>query len=404
MNTHAGSKVVIATVGLVILAGLLSGAATLWHTRNISSEYDRAIKKELEQKGLAYAYTATVFLDALGDEALPGLNRVAELGVEQSKDADRRVAAGNFANAFVDVQVLTPNSEQGYQTLYDSNTSGEQDSPAPAATKAAKEKLVSKAATGGVPVASVVERDENLIVAFPFTIGDQPVIAVGTISAAEEFSFFAEQKKDVFLQGIVVSSLIIAVTSAIGIVVSTFVARDLTSRRRVEETLRKQARHDLLTGTLNHVAIVDELRQVMATAGSTSHAVAMIDVDELKALNDTHGHQLGDAVLVAVARALAQDGVIVGRYGGDEFVAVIPGADRSAAERYRQRVTDRFAIAEVRGSETGALVPVAASIGLAVFPDDARTITELIAVSDFAMYAAKRQRPVGRTPDDRTAA
>ena len=108
------------------------------------------------------------------------------------------------------------------------------------------------------------------------------------------------------------------------------ILRDITERKRMEEALREQARRDPLTGVLNHGAIVAELRSLISSGGDgTSHTVAMVDVDGLKATNDTYGHQVGDAVLVAVAGALSRDGALVGRYGGDEFVALLRGADRA---------------------------------------------------------------------------
>ncbi|GAG18979.1 unnamed protein product, partial [marine sediment metagenome] len=89
------------------------------------------------------------------------------------------------------------------------------------------------------------------------------------------------------------------------------------------------------------------------------------------------------------------DGAIVGRYGGDEFVAVLPGADRDAAERYRDAVLDTLAGAALRDPESGASVPVVVSIGLATYPTEAGRIEELIKLADSEMFAAKRQRPVG---------
>jgi diguanylate cyclase (GGDEF)-like protein len=120
----------------------------------------------------------------------------------------------------------------------------------------------------------------------------------------------------------------------------------------------------------------------------------MVDVDGLKAVNDTYGHQAGDAVLLAVAQALAQDGALVGRYGGDEFVAVLRDSDRTAAERYRAVVLNALAGAGITDAETGINVPVVASIGLAMYPEEAETIEDLIRLSDSAMYAWRRQRPV----------
>ena len=167
-------------------------------------------------------------------------------------------------------------------------------------------------------------------------------------------------------------------------------------RKQAQEALREQVRRDPLTGVLNHAAIVQELQNVISVDGDCApHAVAMIDVDGLKGINDTYGHQMGDSALTTVAAALSRDGAIVGRYGGDEFVAVLPGTDRAAAERYRDAVSDALATAGLTDAETRASVPVAASIGLATYPEEADSIIELINLADSAMYASRRQRPVG---------
>jgi diguanylate cyclase (GGDEF)-like protein/PAS domain S-box-containing protein len=173
--------------------------------------------------------------------------------------------------------------------------------------------------------------------------------------------------------------------------------RDISDRKAVEEALREQARRDPLTGVLNHGAIVDEMRRLISVGEQAAPwAVAMIDVNRLKATNDTYGHQVGDAVLSAVAAGLSMNGAVLGRYGGDEFVAILPGADRQAAERYCGEAMDALARATVSDPQTGERVPVEASIGLAIFPEDARTLAGLINASDSAMYATKRQRPARR--------
>jgi diguanylate cyclase (GGDEF)-like protein len=167
---------------------------------------------------------------------------------------------------------------------------------------------------------------------------------------------------------------------------------------RALQAERENARRDPLTGVLNHAAIVEELRSLISDSGEgTPCAIAMIDVDDLKAINDTFGHQVGDAVLVAVADAIARDGALVGRYGGDEFVAVLPGADRNAAERYRERVLQTLAGTVLCDPETGSSVQASASVGLAAYPTEAGRIEELIDLADSGMYGAKRQRPVSST-------
>ena len=158
---------------------------------------------------------------------------------------------------------------------------------------------------------------------------------------------------------------------------------------------RERARRDALTGTLNHAAIVETLReQIAGRAQDAALAVAMIDVDSLKAINDTFGHQIGDAVLVNVAEAISRDGAISGRYGGDEFVVILPNADRPGAERYREGVLRALSDATLVDPETGTRVPIDVSIGIALYPDEAESIEDLIKLSDSAMYAARRQRTI----------
>jgi diguanylate cyclase (GGDEF)-like protein/PAS domain S-box-containing protein len=155
---------------------------------------------------------------------------------------------------------------------------------------------------------------------------------------------------------------------------------------------RERSRRDPLTGLLNHAAITEALRD-LTSQDSAVLAIAMVDVDGLKAANDTYGHQMGDAVLVLVAERLSRSGAIVGRYGGDEFVAILPGADRRAAEAYRDAVLASVADAGLVDPETGANVPVVVSVGVAVYPEEAGAVDDLIRLSDAAMYASRRQRP-----------
>ncbi len=175
------------------------------------------------------------------------------------------------------------------------------------------------------------------------------------------------------------------------------------------ETEREHARRDALTGALNHAALTEELRKLLSAPDPSALAVAMVDIDGMKAVNDTYGHLSGDAVLIAVSDALASAGAIVGRYGGDEFLIVLPGADRERAGRYRDDVLARLAAKRVVDADTGAVLPLVISTGLAVYPDEADTVTDLIKLSDSAMYSAKWQRLqatgdiVSSRSDERTA-
>ncbi len=166
-------------------------------------------------------------------------------------------------------------------------------------------------------------------------------------------------------------------------------ARNLRAHQRAEDELRAQSRIDPMTGALNHGAIAETMRELVAKSVGQKCAVVMIDVDGLKATNATYGHGVGDAILVAVARAMSAGAAAVGRYGGDEFVAVLPGADVERADQYREDVFAAVEAAGVRDPATGARVPIALSVGLAVYPDESDRIDDLIRLADNALYASR---------------
>jgi diguanylate cyclase (GGDEF)-like protein len=162
---------------------------------------------------------------------------------------------------------------------------------------------------------------------------------------------------------------------------------------QAREALRNQASRDPLTDLWNHGTILSILRKEVARASRTQgpFAVAMADVDRFKAINDTYGHQAGDAVLREASRRLR--GAMrtydsLGRYGGDEFLAVVPGCDPSAAARFgesfRARI-DRKAIETPDG-----LIPVTLSLGVVALEKlrDVKSET-LVRVADAALYRAK---------------
>ena len=191
------------------------------------------------------------------------------------------------------------------------------------------------------------------------------------------------------------------VTSVVG------VATDVTERTRALTQLAEQARRDPLTGVLNHAAITRLVEEQIRIA--RPFAVAMVDVDGMKVVNDTYGHLSGDAVLKAVATALASDEGIAGRYGGDEFLVVVPGADSGAAEAFAARMAAHIHETKLIDAETSATIRPPVSIGVAVFPGEASTLVDLIRVADSAMYAAKSRRAheqglAVRRLDDRVAA
>ena len=150
--------------------------------------------------------------------------------------------------------------------------------------------------------------------------------------------------------------------------------------------VRVRAEQDALTGLRNHGAFQRELGEAVELAHP--FAVLMLDLDAFKRYNDTLGHPAGDALLVEIAAAMGgatRDGDCLYRYGGDEFAAILPGADRLVAHDVAERI--RRAVRE-RGSTVGG-PSVTISAGVACFPVDGRTNDELVAVADRAMYVVK---------------
>ena len=158
------------------------------------------------------------------------------------------------------------------------------------------------------------------------------------------------------------------------------------------EALRFEATHDVLTSAYNRAAAMKTLAREVARSNRSSEplAVAMIDVDHFKRVNDTLGHQGGDEVLREIVRRL--EGAIrpydtLGRYGGEELIAILPGCDAraaaSAAERLRARVGHAPVVFD------GATIEVTCSIGVAV-GQGCGDGTDLVAAADAALYAAKR--------------
>ncbi len=161
---------------------------------------------------------------------------------------------------------------------------------------------------------------------------------------------------------------------------------------RSQEELRRLATHDHLTGTLNRRAIVDrlEVERRRASRSHTSVAVMIADLDHFKGINDRHGHSAGDAVLIEAAariRSVLRPHDVIGRYGGEEFLIVLPDCDVDNAAIVAAR-----ACAAVHSTPIGAReanVTLTASIGVAGTRSGNVSVQQMIDAADEALYRAK---------------
>ncbi|MDP2349743.1 MAG: diguanylate cyclase [Chloroflexota bacterium] len=162
---------------------------------------------------------------------------------------------------------------------------------------------------------------------------------------------------------------------------------------RMYETARNLADRDPLTGFVNHRYLHERLSEeiVRAVRNRQPLSVLMLDLDDFKLVNDTFGHVYGDRVLVHVAeqvRSTLRASDVGGRYGGDEFAVILPETGRDGAVRAAERILESLR-ASPFAAEGRRPFPVGASIGISTHPTDGRTATDLVAVADLGLYAAK---------------
>lgn len=161
--------------------------------------------------------------------------------------------------------------------------------------------------------------------------------------------------------------------------------------RQDERSLFEAAQFDSLTGayTRGYAMAVMERAVLKARDHETPLAVLMLDLDHFKRINDAHGHARGDLVLEQTTRAMQstlRGGDIVGRFGGEEFVVLLPGADLKKAVGAAERCRAAVEKMKVPGAP---YLSVTASVGVAAFPDHGEDLDGLLKASDTAMYAAK---------------
>ncbi len=153
---------------------------------------------------------------------------------------------------------------------------------------------------------------------------------------------------------------------------------------------RQAASFDVLTGALTRKNLEIALKNILkkSSKAQTKFSILLYDLDKFKNVNDTYGHHIGDKVLKAIADAifenLNQDQKL-GRYGGEEFVIILPQIDKNAAFDYAEKF--RKKIETIHFEEKNLEITI--SLGIACYPDDGETITDLILKADQALYNAK---------------
>ena len=220
------------------------------------------------------------------------------------------------------------------------------------------------------------------------------------LAAGEIDSYVMEKRlirKDRSIVWVNVTNSLIAIHGKPKYIVSA--VEDITERKKTEAKLKQamemsyhQANHDMLTGLANRASFNDRLKETLAYARRHEHLVAihMLDLDRFKSINDTLGHHIGDLLLQEVARRIkshvrATD--LAARLGGDEFVVIqthlaAPAAAPVLAEKLVEELGRPYVL-------EGQEVHSNASIGIAIYPNDAEDPAELVKHADLAMYEAK---------------
>ncbi|MGY1602418.1 diguanylate cyclase domain-containing protein [Geodermatophilus sp. SYSU D00815] len=172
---------------------------------------------------------------------------------------------------------------------------------------------------------------------------------------------------------------------------------DIHARRLRDAELSRLAYHDPLTGVRNRALLDDDIDAALRARDRDGGVVAVcyLDVDDFKDVNDRHGHEAGDLLLVVLAsrlREVRRTTDTVARLGGDEFALVAHLPDAAAAARLRERIE---AVCAEPLALTDLTLPLRVSVGMTVVDAPGRSATAVLAEADAAMYERKRQRRAG---------
>jgi diguanylate cyclase (GGDEF)-like protein len=176
------------------------------------------------------------------------------------------------------------------------------------------------------------------------------------------------------------------------LVLAFVLAGQTLSFRHERDVAHRLAEHDALTGVLNRRAILARLRAAFAQARQTGESLSLLflDLDHFKQVNDSFGHRAGDQCLRAVIAPIAgelRQGDALGRYGGEEFVILLPGAGATDAEVVAERIRRR--VQEMPILVSGTRIGLTLSVGVATLDGDVVVPDDLIERADSALYHSK---------------
>lgn len=169
-------------------------------------------------------------------------------------------------------------------------------------------------------------------------------------------------------------------------------AAPVLETKRLMETLREANLRDPMTGLNNRRFLEEYVETLISNAQrKKSHlAIMMLDLDFFKMVNDTYGHDAGDAVLKALAKVLKQSvraSDMVIRYGGEEFLIILQDSDSGSADRVAEKIRDE--VEKLKTTVAGVVIQKTISIGLSDFPSDSDTFWQAVKYADVALYRAK---------------
>jgi len=173
------------------------------------------------------------------------------------------------------------------------------------------------------------------------------------------------------------------------------IAEAYTNLEIAHATIQKQALTDVLTGLPNHRAVMDQFSKELYRVKRYERTLSILffDADHFKRVNDTYGHAVGDAVLRQIgqrASKVIRGSDLLGRFGGEEFVILLPETDAKEANDVAERLRIVVAAEAMACSEVEGGINMTLSIGLSTYPTDGNTEQELLSQADEAMYLAKR--------------